>query len=143
MVEHVTLCPQSDFSKPLECSSFQTRIFSVEGVEIDYRRDLEPGGSNEVKVGFVDCEKILSSYDYLNAKFVKEGLVKGRKNYVLTNDHSQYWNCKIRWTDRSSFECYLTCGWKKYCQENGLVAGDRVRFMVQTDQSNVIQILKI
>ncbi|QCE14196.1 hypothetical protein DEO72_LG11g1195 [Vigna unguiculata] len=105
------------------------KIFSVEGVEIDYRRDLEAGGSNQV--------------EYLDAKFVKEGLVKGRKNYVLTNGHSQFWNCKIRWTGRSSFECYLTCGWKKYCQENGLVAGDRVRFMVQTDQSNVIQILKI
>ena len=29
MVEHVTLCPQSDFSKPLECSSFQTRYVSL------------------------------------------------------------------------------------------------------------------
>ncbi|QCD93287.1 hypothetical protein DEO72_LG5g1359 [Vigna unguiculata] len=124
-------------------------IFSVEGVEIDYSRDLQAGGSNQVEVGSVDCEKILSSYDvrssslYLDAKFVKECLVKGRKNYVLTNGHSQFSNCKIRWTGRSSFECYLTYGWKKYCQENGLVAVDRVRFMVQTDQSNVIQILKI
>ncbi|QCD96961.1 hypothetical protein DEO72_LG6g1671 [Vigna unguiculata] len=128
---------------------FVHRIFLVEGVEIDYSRDLQAGGSNQLEVGSVDCEKILSSYDvrssslYLDSKFVKEGLVKGRKNYVLTNGHAQFWNCKIRWTCRSSFECYLTCGWKKYCQENGLVAGDRVRFMVQTDQSNVIQILKI
>jgi len=74
---------------------------------------------------------------------VKKGLVKGRKNYVLTNGQSQYWNCKIRWTGKSSFECYLTCGWKKYCKDNGMVAGDRVRFMVQTDETNVIQILKI
>ncbi|QCD96960.1 hypothetical protein DEO72_LG6g1670 [Vigna unguiculata] len=128
---------------------FRIRIFSVEGVEIDYKRDFDHGGSNKVEVGAVDCEKILSPYDvrssslYRDAKFVKEGLVKGRKNYVLTNSHSQYWNCKIRWTGRSSFECYLTCGWKKYCKEKGLVVGDRVRFMVQTDQSNVIQILKI
>jgi len=27
----------------------------VEGVEIDYRRDLEAGGSNQVEVSFVDC----------------------------------------------------------------------------------------
>ncbi|QCD94579.1 hypothetical protein DEO72_LG5g2664 [Vigna unguiculata] len=124
-------------------------IFSVKGVEIDYKRDFDNGGSNKIEVASVDCEKILSPYDvrssslYLDAKFVKEGLVKGRKNYVLTNGHSQYWNCKIRWTGRSSFKCYLTCGWKKYCKENGLVVGDRVQFMVQTDQSNIIQILKI
>jgi len=42
----------------------------VEGVEIDYRRDLEPGGSNEVKVGFVDCEKILSSYDVRSSSLI-------------------------------------------------------------------------
>ena len=34
---------------------FVHRIFSVEGVEIDYRRDLEAGGSNQVEVSFVDC----------------------------------------------------------------------------------------
>ena len=49
---------------------FVHRIFSVEGVEIDYRRDLEPGGSNEVKVGFVDCEKILSSYDVRSSSLI-------------------------------------------------------------------------
>jgi len=70
-------------------------------------------------------------------------LGEGEKNYVLTNGQSQYWNCKIWWTGRSSFKCYLTCGWKKYCKENGLVASDRIRFIVQADETNVIQILKI
>jgi len=62
--------------------------------------------------------------------------VKTQKTYVLTNRQSQYKNCKIHWTGRSAFECYLICGWI------GL-AGDCIRFMVENDQKNVIHILKI
>ncbi|QCD83602.1 hypothetical protein DEO72_LG2g3948 [Vigna unguiculata] len=81
---------------------FVHRIFSAEGVEIDYKRDLGNACNSQVQAGFGDYEKILSSYDvqsfslYMDAKFVKECLVKGRKTYVLTNGQSQYWNCKIR-----------------------------------------------
>jgi len=42
---------------------FVHRIFSAEGVEIDYKRDLGNACNNQVGVGFGDCEKILSSYD--------------------------------------------------------------------------------
>jgi len=36
----------------------------------------------------------------------------------------------------------LTCGWKKFCKENGLAAGDRIRFVVEDEEKGVIHILK-
>jgi len=42
----------------------------VEGVEIDYKRDFDNGGSNKVEVGVVDCEKILSPYDVRSSSLV-------------------------------------------------------------------------
>ena len=42
---------------------FVHRIFLVEGVEIDYKRDFDNGCSNKVEVDSIDCEKILSPYD--------------------------------------------------------------------------------
>ena len=49
---------------------FVHRIFSAEGVEIDYKRDLGNACNNKVEVGFVDCEKILSSYDVQSSSLV-------------------------------------------------------------------------
>jgi len=49
---------------------FVHRIFSAEGVEIDYKRDFDNGCSNKVEVGFVDCEKILSPYDVGSSSLV-------------------------------------------------------------------------
>ncbi|QCE10715.1 hypothetical protein DEO72_LG10g1946 [Vigna unguiculata] len=127
---------------------FLHRIFSAEGVEMDYNRDSGNAANNQVPVAAPDFEKVLSNYDvkasslYLNSKFAKECLIKGRKSYTLTNGQSQFWDCKIRWTGRSSYECYLTCGWKKFCKENGLAAGDRIRFVVEDEENSVIHILK-
>jgi len=42
---------------------FVHRIFSAEGVEIDYKRDLGNACNSQVQAGFGDYEKILSSYD--------------------------------------------------------------------------------
>ncbi|QCE03215.1 hypothetical protein DEO72_LG8g1237 [Vigna unguiculata] len=125
-----------------------SRIFSAEGVEMDYNRDSANAPNSQVAVAAPDFEKVLSNYDvkasslYLDSKFAKECLIKGRKSYTLTNGQSQFWDCKIRWTGRSSCECYLNCGWKKFCKENGLDAGDRIRFVVDNEENNVIHILK-
>ncbi|QCD78865.1 hypothetical protein DEO72_LG1g2501 [Vigna unguiculata] len=125
-----------------------SRIFSAEGIEMDYNINLANASNTQVPVVVADFEKVLSNYDvkasslYLDSKFVKECLMKGRKTYTLTNGQSQFWNCKIRWTGRSSYECYLTCGWKKFCKENGLAAGDRIRFVVENEEKCVIHILK-
>ncbi|QCD86448.1 hypothetical protein DEO72_LG3g971 [Vigna unguiculata] len=117
-----------------------SRIFSAEGVEMDYNRNSGSAANTQVPVAAPNFEKELSNYDvkasslYLDSKFAKECLIKGRKSYRLTNDQAQFWDCKIRWTGRSSYECYLTCGWKKFCKENGLAAGDRIRFVVEDEE---------
>ncbi|QCE03700.1 hypothetical protein DEO72_LG8g1725 [Vigna unguiculata] len=125
-----------------------SRILSAEGVEMDYNRDSGSAANTQVPVVAPDFEKVLSNYDvnasslYLDSKFATECWIKGRKSYRLTNDQSEFWDCKIRWTGRSSYECYLTCGWKKFCKENGLAAGDRIRFVVEDEEKGVIYILK-
>ncbi|QCD82702.1 hypothetical protein DEO72_LG2g3042 [Vigna unguiculata] len=125
-----------------------SRIFSTEGIEMDYNRNSANASNTQVPVVVADFEKVLSNYDvkvsslYLDSKFVKECLIKGCKSYTLMNGQSQFWNCKIRWTDRSSYECYLSCGWKKFCKENGLAAGDRIRFVMENEEKSVIHILK-
>ncbi|QCE15412.1 hypothetical protein DEO72_LG11g2423 [Vigna unguiculata] len=125
-----------------------SRIFSAEGVEMNYNRDSGSAANTQVPVAAPDFEKVLTNYDvkasslYLDSKFAKECLIKGRKSYRLTNDQSEFWDCKIRWTGRSSYECYLTCGWKKFCKENGLAAGDRIKFVVEDEEKGVIHILK-
>ncbi|QCD96823.1 hypothetical protein DEO72_LG6g1533 [Vigna unguiculata] len=114
---------------------FLHRIFSAEGVEMDYNRNSGSAANTQVPVAAPNFEKQLSNYD------VKASSL-GRKSYRLTNDQAQFWDCKIRWTARSSYECYLTCGWKKFCKENGLAAGDRIRFVVEDEEKGVIHILK-
>ena len=49
---------------------FVHRIFSTEGVEIDYKRDLDNACKSKVEVGSVDCKKILSSYDVQSSSLV-------------------------------------------------------------------------
>ncbi|QCD87688.1 hypothetical protein DEO72_LG3g2228 [Vigna unguiculata] len=115
---------------------------------MDYNRDSSNASNTQVLVVVPDFEKVLSNYGvkasslYLDSKFAKECLIKGRKSYMLTNGQSQFWNCKIRWTGRSSYKRYLTYGWKKFCKENGLVVGDRIRFVVENEEKSVIHILK-
>jgi len=49
---------------------FLHRIFSAQGIEIYYKRDLANASNTQVQVGFVDCEKILSNYDVQTSSLV-------------------------------------------------------------------------
>jgi len=80
---------------------------------------------------------------YLNSNFAGQFLDKSRKSYLLTNETVIYWPCSIRWTRRSNFECYLTCGWKTFCKDNGLTAGDGIKFVIDDDKKNIIHVVKV
>ena len=43
----------------------------------------------------------------------------------------------------TSFECYITCGWKRLCKENQLAAGDELKFVIDNQQKNVIHVIKV
>ena len=80
---------------------------------------------------------------YLNSNFAGQFLDKSHKNYLLTNETGIYWPCSIRWTGRSNFECYLTCGWKTFCKDNALAAGDGIKFVIDNDKKNIIHVVKV
>jgi len=84
-----------------------------------------------------------SEYDlqYLDAHFATVSLVKNRKMYNLSNENDGLWLCTIRWSQRSRMECYLSRGWKEFCVDNGLEAGNKEMFGVDKNRSSTIHVL--
>ncbi|QCD95973.1 hypothetical protein DEO72_LG6g671 [Vigna unguiculata] len=99
--------------------------------------------SDDGVVEYLTHYDVRSSCLYLNSNFAGQFLDKSRKSYLLINETAIYWPCSIRWTGRSNFECYLTCGWKTFCKDNGLAAGDGIKFVIDDDKKNIIHVVKV
>jgi len=78
---------------------------------------------------------------YLDAQFADVALVKNQKMYNLSNENGDLWECNIRWSNRSRMECYITRGWKQFCIDNALEAGNKLMFGVDKNRSSTIHVL--
>ncbi|QCD82300.1 hypothetical protein DEO72_LG2g2635 [Vigna unguiculata] len=99
------------------------KLFSVEGIEIAHTtndascsgtaNNVEDVAEEESDNTLIKC---LSAYDvgasslYLNASFVATAFSRSKKEYLLSNGNGMYWQCSIRWAQRSRTKCYLGCG---------------------------------
>ncbi|QCE06836.1 hypothetical protein DEO72_LG9g1850 [Vigna unguiculata] len=131
------------------------RIFTFTGDEIIYSQpptvndDARNVESDDENSFYYSMEKTLTEYDvkcsslYLDAQFALVALVRDKKNHYLRNFFGWSLKCTIRWTKRRSSECYLTCGWKYFCWENGFKAGDVIRFGVNKQRSTTINVVKV
>jgi len=79
----------------------------------------------------------------LDSEFAGKALVKQRKSYLLVNAEGDCWPCKIRWSGRNNSQCYLTCGWKDFCNENGFKEGTIIQLGVDKDLSMYIHVMEI
>ncbi|QCE04197.1 hypothetical protein DEO72_LG8g2230 [Vigna unguiculata] len=130
-----------------------SKIYLAEGTQILYERvssePLNNDGNTSTGNGNHNLTKKLSQYDvessclYLHSNFAKQFLDKDRKRYFITNETCRRWSCRIRWTGRTCYECYITCGWKRFCKDNLLVAGDIIQFAMDTEKKNVIHVVKV
>jgi len=77
----------------------------------------------------------------LDAQFVDVALVRNQKVYNLSNENGGLWECNIRCSNRSRMECYITRGWKQFCVDNGLEAGNKLMFGVDKNRSSTIHVL--
>ncbi|QCD86275.1 hypothetical protein DEO72_LG3g796 [Vigna unguiculata] len=153
-------CGDRYFRVKLELS----KIYFADEVEMIYEGESVGGLNNDSggivnNVGAVNPHDFLNSHDglvkkltkydvqtsslYLHLDFARQFLEKGRRRYFITISTSKFSPCKIRWTRRSSFECYMTCGWKRFCKDNQLAAGDELKFVIDNQQKNVIHVLKV
>ncbi|QCE07260.1 hypothetical protein DEO72_LG9g2277 [Vigna unguiculata] len=109
-----------------------SKIYLAEGTQILYERvsseplnndgntstgnDTHTMVGNGLDNGNHNLTKKLSQYDvessclYLHSNFAKQFLDKDRKRYFITNETCRRWPCRIRWTGRTCYECYITCG---------------------------------
>ncbi|QCD99152.1 hypothetical protein DEO72_LG7g433 [Vigna unguiculata] len=142
-----------------------SKIFLAEGTQILYERvssellsndgntstgnDTHTVVGNGLDNGNHNLTKKLTQYDvessclYLHSNFAKQFLDKDRKRYFITNETCRRWPCRIRWTGRTCYECYITCGWKRFCKDNLLVVGDIIQFRMDNEKKNVIRIVKV
>jgi len=79
----------------------------------------------------------------LDSEFVGKALVKHNKRYVLVNAEGVHWPCKIRWSGRNNSQCYLTCEWKDFCNENGFKEDTIIQLGVDKDLSMYIHVIEI
>ncbi|QCE07117.1 hypothetical protein DEO72_LG9g2133 [Vigna unguiculata] len=133
---------------------FLFRIFSLTGNEVIYSLDLikdEPTINEEDGLErdfYYKTTKNLTDYDvnssslYLDSEFASKALVKNRKNHELRNRNGGSWSCTVRWAKKRTHECFLSCGWKKFCAANGFQAGDVITFGVDINRSNIINVRK-
>ncbi|QCD94603.1 hypothetical protein DEO72_LG5g2688 [Vigna unguiculata] len=129
------------------------RMFCQDDLKLDSKRvssePLNNDGNTSTGNGNHNLTKKLSQYDvessclYLHSNFAKQFLDKDRKRYFITNETCRRWPCRIRWTGRTCYECYITCGWKRFCKDNLLVAGDIIQFAMDTEKKNVIHVVKV
>ncbi|QCE06885.1 hypothetical protein DEO72_LG9g1899 [Vigna unguiculata] len=92
-------------------------------------------------------EKMVTNYDlredqYLDFEFASRALVKNKKYHEIHNTNGCSWSCTVRWAKKRTYECFLSCGWKKFCAENGFQAGDVITFGVDINRSNIINVRK-
>ncbi|QCD92702.1 hypothetical protein DEO72_LG5g770 [Vigna unguiculata] len=142
---------------------FLHKIYFADGVEMIYERELVSGLNND-SGGIVNNVDVVNPHDFLNShhglvkkltkyavqtsslylhsNFARQFLENGRRRYFITISTPKFWPCRIRWTRRSSFECYMTCGWKRFCKDNQLAVGDELKFVIDNQQKNVIHVLK-
>ncbi|VVB10782.1 unnamed protein product [Arabis nemorensis] len=65
---------------------------------------------------------------YLQKKFVRpEGLNKGSHKIVLMDEGGRTWTFNLRFRE-SNGTFYMRCGWRSFCNDNGLKPGDTVTF---------------
>jgi len=46
-----------------------------------------------------------------------------RTRHLLVNAEGDCWPCTIRRSRRNNKECFLSCGWKYFCNQNKLKEG--------------------
>ncbi|QCD93023.1 hypothetical protein DEO72_LG5g1094 [Vigna unguiculata] len=131
MVTYYDLRNEINYSKPLIKN--EPTINEDDGLESEF---------------FYATIKTLTDYDvhssslYLDFEFVARALVKNRKNHELRNTNGCSWSCTVRWAKKRTYVCFLSCGWKKFCAENGFQAGDVITFGVDRNRSTVINVRK-
>ena len=81
-------------------------------------------------------------FQYLDSQFAARALVKNKENHELRNSNGCSWSCTVRWAKKRTYECFLSCGCKSLCAENGFKAGDVITFGVDKMRSPTINVRK-
>jgi len=79
----------------------------------------------------------------LDSEFATKALVKKRKCHLLVNAEGDCWPYTIRWSGRSNKQCYLTYGWKDFCNKNGFMDGTIIQLGIDKDLTMFIYVMEI